>query len=420
MPKRTPRRLPASLLLGVLLPLLVALMGFPAGARGSASLSPAGGRFPRPPKMDSTATPTTTPAATETATSTPTGTAQPTAAPLGTWSEWPSPTDKDLNAVHMVSAEEGWAVGGELNPRTSQYEGVILHYDGDRWTVDAELEGISLDSVYLVSAEEGWAVGKRRRRNSGEEEGVILHYDGTGWSILSVDELNPPLPPPPLRDVHMVSPDEGWAVGEQGIILHYQDGQWSRYDSPTRINLNGIDMVSANDGWIVGDEAYQVWYNGHWGGTGDSKWIGGDKAIHDVSMASPTYGWSVADGPLNVLKYSGSCHRGEHDCDWDAEMAGDNVLQSLRAVFMVSETDGWAVGDADPYVRGTILHFAGEAGVPVNKRWRLVDCPVKKDLRGLYMVSADEGWAVGEDGTILHYLRQLTPTATATPSPTAS
>jgi photosystem II stability/assembly factor-like uncharacterized protein len=428
-PKRTPPRTPASLALGLLLLLLVAPMSFPAGVRGSPSPSPGGGRFSRPLKMEGTATPTATHSTTptETATSTPTFTPYP----LGTWSLWPdSPTTKDLKAVYMVSAGEGWAVGGELNLRTELYEAVILHYDGDQWLVDTslspyELEGIRLDSVHMASSEEGWAVGKKRRRAMEEEEGVILHYDGTGWSILSEDELRPPLSPPPLRAVYMVSSDEGWAVGELGTIFHYYDGRWSQYDSPTRINLNGIDMVSTDDGWIVGDEAYQVWYNGYWGSTGDSKWIGGNKAIHAVSMASPTYGWSVADGPLNVLKYDGQCHQGLHDCRWWPEQAWDPIRntplnESLQAVFMVSETDGWAVGDAEPYVHGTILHFAGEIGTQANKRWRLMDCPVKKNLRGLHMVSADEGWAVGEDGIILHYLRQLTPTATSSPTPSSS
>ena len=428
MPKRVLHQTPTPLLLAVLLLLPGTLMSFPSGARGSSSLSPAEGRFSQPLTMDSTATPSAT--STETATRTPTHTPYP----LGTWSLWPGPTDKDLNAVHMVSAAEGWAVGGELNPRTELYEGVILHYDGAQWTVETELERISLDSVSMVSSEEGWAVGQKRSRPSARDEGVILHYDGTGWAILSEDDLFPLLPPLPLRAVHMVSPDEGWAVGgqfnsslqqDEAVILHYHDGRWSLYDFQPHKILNGIDMVSADDGWIVGNQAYQVWYKGGWAGAGDSKWIGVTKAIHAVSLASPTCGWSVADGPMNVLKYDGQCHQNEHDCRWWPEQTWDpirntTVSESLRAVCMVSETDGWAVGDADPYIHGTILHFAGEAGTQANKRWRLVDCPVAKNLRGLAMVSADEGWAMGEDGTILHYLRPAAPTATSSPTPSPS
>ena len=57
---------------------------------------------------------------------------------------------------------------------------------------------------------------------------------------------------------------------------------------------------------------------------------------------------------------------------------------------MVSGGEGWAVG-----AKGTILHFAGGT-------WQVYASPTAKDLRSVTMVSASEGWAVGDE-TILHY-----------------
>jgi len=59
-------------------------------------------------------------------------------------------------------------------------------------------------------------------------------------------------------------------------------------------------------------------------------------------------------------------------------------------VFMVSANDGWAVGEG-----GTILHYSG--GV-----WQESASPASGWLKGIVMVSANEGWAVGKY-TTLHY-----------------
>jgi len=58
---------------------------------------------------------------------------------------------------------------------------------------------------------------------------------------------------------------------------------------------------------------------------------------------------------------------------------------------MVSADDGWAVGEG-----GTIIRWNGT-------EWSLVTSPTTLPLYSLFMVSEDEGWAVGEDGTIIQW-----------------
>src|SRR5260221_6918870 len=74
----------------------------------------------------------------------------------------PNPT---LYSVYMLSASEGWAVGGtfvvntrindkavHVNPKN----GTILHYSGGKWT--DKLVSEPLFSVSVDSTKDGWAV----------------------------------------------------------------------------------------------------------------------------------------------------------------------------------------------------------------------------------------------------------------------
>jgi endo-1,4-beta-xylanase len=56
-----------------------------------------------------------------------------------------------------------------------------------------------------------------------------------------------------LRAVEMVTPQNGWAVGDQGTILHWDGTAWSRVNSPTTNDLYGVSVVSSSNVWAVGD-----------------------------------------------------------------------------------------------------------------------------------------------------------------------
>ncbi|MBU1488130.1 PKD domain-containing protein, partial [bacterium] len=78
-----------------------------------------------------------------------------------------TPTSNSSYSVSMVSATDGWAVGGY---------GTILHYDGTSWSEFSSPTSNYLVSVTMVSATDGWAVGTGS---------TILRFVGT-----------PPLAPP--------------------------------------------------------------------------------------------------------------------------------------------------------------------------------------------------------------------------------
>lgn len=135
----------------------------------------------------------------------------------GHWTQMPSPATLDLHAVSMVSADEGWAVGGTLGLYD---KGVVLHYTNGTWTAVANVPTDGLWSLSMVSATEGWG---------GSIDGSFLHlHDGTVTKVSSPTDH-------PIYGISMVSPTEGWAVCRRtlqdnaGVFLHYTNGAWSQY-----------------------------------------------------------------------------------------------------------------------------------------------------------------------------------------------
>lgn len=158
----------------------------------------------------------------------------------GNWQQVDDPVTDPLTSVYMVSADEGWAVG---NP--SSGPGFILHYSGDKWQKDAATASGSLNSVYMATAGEGWAVGSS-----------LMHYSNGAWSEVAI-----PVTHVTLNSVYMTSAYDGWAVGEEVLldvsessILHYGGGQWSRVDNAPGNALYGVAMISPEEGWAVGNK----------------------------------------------------------------------------------------------------------------------------------------------------------------------
>ncbi len=64
---------------------------------------------------------------------------------------------------------------------------------------------------------------------------------------------------------------------------------------------------------------------------------------------------------------------------------------TLWSVFMMGADDGWVVGEA-----GTIIRWDGND-------WSTVTSPTTEKLKSVFMVSDTDGWAVGEGGTTIHW-----------------
>jgi hypothetical protein len=166
----------------------------------------------------------------------------------------------NLVRVAMDSASDGWAVG----------DGVIAHYHDGVWitvTPSFPLTGTVLSSVVMASTSEGWAIGSTNTNSTTDSGGlpVIVHYQNGQWQRVDT----PLTAQDTLTAIALASPEEGWAMGTEGsasVILHYtrQNG-WVRVTTPLKITFHGVSMVSPTEGWAVGEGNNFVHYeDGTW------------------------------------------------------------------------------------------------------------------------------------------------------------
>jgi hypothetical protein len=100
-------------------------------------------------------------------------------------------------------------------------------------------DNMQLNDLAMISPDEGWAVGNTTASNSGPAPvapaGVIYHSLNGQWV-----KLAKMYPNAPLVALSMDSPTDGWAVstpdqinpGVRALVLHYSLGQWRPVDVP--------------------------------------------------------------------------------------------------------------------------------------------------------------------------------------------
>ncbi|MEM7032264.1 MAG: hypothetical protein AAF629_22125 [Chloroflexota bacterium] len=246
-------------------------------------------------------------------------------------------------------------------------------------------ENFVIHDIAPVSPTNVWAVGHQGVSSGFTSfKSLILHYDGVSWQTVpsSWDHH--------LNAIAMIDENTGWAVGDGGLVLQYQNGIWQEQVVPahSHINLRDISIVTSSDIWVVGD-----WIMHYDGSTWSVNAVDTeDYNINAIDMISTEKGWTAGFGSAGwtqdqVIQYE-SIHQFDGS-NW--QPTSNSGLVSLLGLDMVSDNQGWAVGRD-----GAILHFDGTS-------WRNEPSPTTSQLNDIGLISAQQGWAVGENGTLLSY-----------------
>lgn len=208
-----------------------------------------------------------------------------------------------------------------------------------------------------------------------------------------------------LNSIFMLSPNDGWAVGNNGTILYWDGLEWRLVQSPTTLHLYSVffpDPSNPNDGWIVGrtDVAGNFPTILHWDGiawvqldtTSGISWAAGAVGdLRSLSFLSPSDGWAVgaAGTATNIVHWSGRWGAGG---SWTTKFSPD-LASTFFSVQVLSNTatpvGGYAVGGVVG-VSGAILFWDGA-------NWNTyVGAVPAAALRSISMISSTDAWAVGD------------------------
>lgn len=208
-----------------------------------------------------------------------------------TWQRASSPTQADLYGLALPARGDGWAWGAAGQDGRS----VLLRLNGDRWQrvenpahlpeirfIDAlsptlvwmlvgapksdELEILRFNGV-------GWRLEKSTRfsnavalqmhsRQAGWVEGFshnkILVHIGESWrnyTLASPENCS-------INQVSLLSPENGWAVGEKGCLFQFDGHHWAQKKSPTTGNLRRLVLLDSQLGWAAGQNGILLRFNG--------------------------------------------------------------------------------------------------------------------------------------------------------------
>ncbi len=201
----------------------------------------------------------------------------------------------------------------------------VAAHAGD-WTGQSLTQGDSFYGVWGGSVSDVFAVGS---------DGLILHYSGSAWTAMNSGTTNN------LSGVWGGSANDVFGVGSDGVILHYNGSVWAPMNSGTTNLLAAVWGSSGNDVFAAGINGTVLHFNGNaW--TAMTSTTTND--LHGV-WGSSASGVFVVGASGTVLHYNGSA--------WTA-MAADTT-DDLHSVRGISENDVFSVGS------GGLLHYDGSA-----------------------------------------------------------
>jgi hypothetical protein len=356
----------------------------------------------------------------------------------------PAPSGAPIFGLWM-SATEGWATSGGGN---------LLHYRNGAWSAvnsgtdwtwavsgaspsdvwfaqdQSHLRhwnGSSMDPVATVGSTTRRAVPNRGAGESwaAGDSGSIAHYNGT-WTVVQSSGAN-------LHGIYAVAPNDVWAVGENGTILHGGSGGFSSGGTPPGPlgQYGAVWGTSSTDVWIAGDNGVFHWNGGgwsqaqglpggfwrtltgtgtndvwaagafvdannkqhsliaHWNGsawTTHGEWIGGGRYLMAASSDSPNSTWLAGQGGA-LIHFDGVA--------FSSNVSVPPLRQNgFTRIWGSSRDDVWFAAD-EPEPQSTIgtglLHFDGVRLVTVPFPYvdHVVGGAAFQPSMGVAMVNAD-------------------------------
>ncbi len=305
---------------------------------------------------------------------------------------------KSLKGVHFVNENLGWIITYNT-PTSKNNENAGYIYQttdgGETWQAQFETEA-ALFNLHFTDEQTGWVVGDRRSVFATSDGGETWEFITHGTNERHKSSYGQPeyLGKEPLHtftlyDIDFTDTQNGWIVGDLGVILHTSSGgkgKWKhqrggpRFHNSADAVLLGIDFVSKQLGWAVGENG-TILHTRNGGVTWESQ-SSPSHLLVGVCATSSKEGYVVGDRGAILRTEDGGFV-------WDAQ--DSRTTECFGATHFVSAQVGWAVAEA-----GVVLHTANGGSV-----WHRQTSGTAQDLLSLFFVDEENGWCVGSGGEII-------------------
>ncbi|HLZ09467.1 MAG TPA: hypothetical protein VKT80_12810, partial [Chloroflexota bacterium] len=174
----------------------------------------------------------------------------------------PNPAVADyIDGITAASSTDVWVTGQEWTTQNS-FVPLIMHYDGQRWTVTntSAYPGGNLFTIFASASNDVWAIGNIGV--VGQNEVLSLHWNGSTWQRVSfpMEQGGYYI----IRGISGVAGDDLWAAGflvynQQSFFLarafHWDGNSWSRVDVANLSQPSyfvGIKAIASDNVWAIG------------------------------------------------------------------------------------------------------------------------------------------------------------------------
>lgn len=166
----------------------------------------------------------------------------------------PQPQGNDLLAAWSPAPDQLYAGG---------HGGVIMYWDGTKWTVQATPTQKTVFAIHGLSPNAIWAVGGDPYTDNITNRCLILRYDGTSWKEMPAPDYGGYTYP--FNAVHAVATNDVWATHDYGTSLaHYDGTKWDWVYPPLSVegSFKAISSAGPNHLFVTGTHG-QILHRDH-------------------------------------------------------------------------------------------------------------------------------------------------------------
>jgi len=299
----------------------------------------------------------------------------------GTWTLVESEVlSGDFDKTHFISPQVGWIMGSKQIYRTvdggESFNEVVLDGGGVEYEWQKQFQ-----EIFFLDEQTGWIFSRYegifRTVNGGETWGRIA--EGTDHNINSA---------------WFQGPDTGWLAGSSGEIKRTSDGgqTWEVLDTGTDESLNEIRFADDQNGWAAGNDG-TILRTTDGGDTWQEQSSGTDLDLEGLTVPDAQTAWAAGEDEIIIYTDDGGT-------TWSTQHLAEDIsyrTPELRSIYATDQDTVLAVGGRSYNVSLTMLSTDG------GETWSRVPAPLDEQIMDVYLTSAQNGWAVGDNGAVLKY-----------------